>query len=127
MPYFYSSSTRGFYVEEEGAAELPEDAQPLSDEEYRALMSGQSTGLIDWSTGAPTLVELPAPTSDSQREQRRRAYRQESDPLKNEADYDAIVSGEEPEYTAWLAKVEEIKARYPLPDESSPVNPERAE
>ncbi|MED5104230.1 hypothetical protein ACLBVT_04895, partial [Pseudomonas aeruginosa] len=24
--------------------------------------------------------------------------------------------GTEPDYSAWIAKVEEIKARYPLPD-----------
>ncbi|HFH4654098.1 TPA: hypothetical protein ACGJXN_006562, partial [Pseudomonas aeruginosa] len=25
--------------------------------------------------------------------------------------------GTEPDYSAWIAKVEEIKARYPLPDQ----------
>ncbi|HEJ2952078.1 TPA: hypothetical protein ACGWS1_004489 [Pseudomonas aeruginosa] len=44
------------------------------------------------------------------------AYRLESDPLKTEAEFDAIKAGTEPDYSAWIAKVEEIKARYPLPD-----------
>ncbi|HCF3640164.1 TPA: hypothetical protein ACQQSP_001345 [Pseudomonas aeruginosa] len=44
------------------------------------------------------------------------AYRLESDPLKTEAEFDAIKAGTEPDYSAWVAKVEEIKARYPLPD-----------
>ncbi|HEJ1886681.1 TPA: hypothetical protein SLV55_002402, partial [Pseudomonas aeruginosa] len=39
----------------------------------------------------------------------------ESDPLKTEAEFDAIKAGTEPDYSAWVAKVEEIKARYPLP------------
>lgn len=46
---------------------------------------------------------------------RRAAYAAESDPLKNEAEYDALLHGTEPDYTAWLAAVEAIKARYPLP------------
>ncbi|HBO3611767.1 TPA: hypothetical protein ACGJ1E_001821 [Pseudomonas aeruginosa] len=44
------------------------------------------------------------------------AYRLESDPLKTEAEFDAIKAGTEPDYSAWVAKVEEIKARYPLPE-----------
>ncbi len=43
------------------------------------------------------------------------AYRLESDPLKTEAEFDAIKAGTEPDYSAWVAKVEEIKARFPLP------------
>ncbi|HCF5712311.1 hypothetical protein RBU14_01120 [Pseudomonas aeruginosa] len=52
---------------------------------------------------------------------RANAYRLESDPLKTEAEFDAIKAGTEPDYSAWVAKVEEIKARYPLPDASSTV------
>ena len=48
---------------------------------------------------------------------RRAAYVAEADPLKNEADYDAILNGTEPNYTAWLAAVAAIKARYPLPED----------
>lgn len=46
---------------------------------------------------------------------RRAAYAANSDPLKNEADYDALQSGTEPDYSAWQAAVAEIKERYPLP------------
>jgi len=35
--------------------------------------------------------------------------------LRLEADYDALSKGLEPNYTAWLASVAAIKARYPLP------------
>ncbi|HHQ4280217.1 TPA: hypothetical protein ACSQK5_006097, partial [Pseudomonas aeruginosa] len=47
---------------------------------------------------------------------RANAYRLESDPLKTEAEFDAIKAGTEPDYRTWVAKVEEIKARYPLPE-----------
>ena len=41
------------------------------------------------------------------------AYREESNPLKTEAEFDAIKAGVEPDYGAW---VEEIKSRYPMPE-----------
>lgn len=79
--------------------------------------------------GSPGLVEmtpeeveahlnpsLVPPTLEQIQELRRRAYVAESDPLKNEADYDALVNGTTPDYTAWMAAVAEIKARYPLPE-----------
>ncbi|MNG32459.1 hypothetical protein D3C84_1184770 [compost metagenome] len=49
------------------------------------------------------------------RQARLAAYRAESDPLKNEAEYEALKSDTEPDYSAWLAKVEEIKERHPMP------------
>ncbi|KXE89688.1 hypothetical protein HMPREF2947_11240 [Pseudomonas aeruginosa] len=44
------------------------------------------------------------------------AYREESDPLKTEAEFDAIKAGAEPDYGGWITKVEEIKSRYPMPE-----------
>lgn len=46
---------------------------------------------------------------------RRAAYLAESDPLRLEADYDALSQGLEPDYAAWLSSVAAIKARFPLP------------
>ena len=46
---------------------------------------------------------------------RRAAYLSESDPLRLEADYDALSQRLEPDYSTWLASVAAIKARYPLP------------
>lgn len=46
---------------------------------------------------------------------RRAAYLAESDPLRFEADYDALSQGREPDYAGWLSSVEAIKSRYPLP------------
>ena len=63
------------------------------------------------------LNPLPiAQTIEQVQAQRRAAYAVESDPIKNEADYDALVNGTAPDYTAWMAAVEAIKARYPLPE-----------
>lgn len=45
------------------------------------------------------------------------AYRAESDQLKIAAEYDALIASTSPDYSAWQAKVAEIKARYPLPAE----------
>lgn len=45
---------------------------------------------------------------------RRSTYAVESDHLKIEAEYDALLSGTDPDYTSWLAAVAAIKARYPL-------------
>ncbi|EPM7254287.1 TPA: hypothetical protein N0H29_006003 [Pseudomonas aeruginosa] len=51
------------------------------------------------------------------KELRRQAYRTESDPLRLEAEFDAIAAGTEPDLAAWVAAVQAIKARYPLPSE----------
>ncbi len=47
---------------------------------------------------------------------RRQAYRDEADPLRLEAEFDAIAAGTEPDLAAWVAAVQAIKARYPLPE-----------
>ncbi|MFL1415329.1 hypothetical protein ACI77M_03675 [Pseudomonas fildesensis] len=52
---------------------------------------------------------------------RRAAYLSESDPLRLEADYDALSRSLEPDYTAWLASVAAIKERFPLPVITEPV------
>lgn len=44
-----------------------------------------------------------------------------SDPLKTEAEFDAIKAGAEPDYGAWITKMEEIKSRYPIPDTRYPM------
>lgn len=62
---------------------------------------------------APVL-SLAERTSEAQAK-RLAAYRAESDQLKIAAEYDALIAGTSPDYSAWQAKVAEIKARYPLP------------
>lgn len=53
---------------------------------------------------------------------RRAAYLSESDPLRLEADYDALSQGRAPDYTVWLASVAAIKARFPLPVSASALD-----
>ena len=60
-------------------------------------------------------VEKVQARHDAVMASRRAAYLAESDPLRLEADYDALSRGLEPDYSAWLASVAAIKARYPLP------------
>ncbi|EOZ2997187.1 TPA: hypothetical protein SL809_000113 [Pseudomonas aeruginosa] len=73
---------------------------------------------IDWSqlvTPEQQAEERRRAEYDAAAAARANAYRLESDPLKTEAEFDAIKAGTEPDYSAWIAKVEEIKARFPLP------------
>jgi hypothetical protein len=72
---------------------------------------------IGWSYSsgqftAPPEPALPAPTRESQEELRRSAYQQEADPL--------FFMSQRGEATVeeWQAKVAEIKARYPYPEET---------
>lgn len=106
----------GFSPEErDGAIEI-------GDERHRELFKGQELGKViaRGADGAPILIDpVQAPLTLQQlRDAREQAYRAESDPLKIEAEYDAQIDGVEPDYSAWLAKVAEIKARYPLPDQA---------
>ncbi|RTY64295.1 hypothetical protein [Pseudomonas veronii] len=73
---------------------------------------------IDFSkmvTAEQRLAEEQRAALESARASRRAAYLSESDPLRLEADYDALSQGQEPDYAAWLASVAAIKARFPLP------------
>lgn len=117
MKIFFSKATRGFYNSGEPFTVLPPDAQALPAQDYAELIDGQAAGrLIDWSGLRPALIDMPTPTAEQVQADRRAAYRLESDPLKVEAEYDGQVNGTEPDYSAWLAKVAEIKQRYPLPE-----------
>ena len=48
---------------------------------------------------------------------RAEAYRNESDPIKTQIENEALYDGVEPDYAIWREKIEEIKARYPKPEE----------
>lgn len=51
----------------------------------------------------------------SVKSERKSAYREESDGLKFQAEYDALIEGRDVDYTEWREKVSEIKDRIPLP------------
>lgn len=120
MNIFYSASTGGFY-DEAVNREIPKGALRISPELHRELLAGQAAGkvIVPDGKGLPVLADPPAEvmTADRVRDLRRAAYREESDHLKTEAEHDALASAGEPDYSAWLAKVAEIKARFPLPEQ----------
>ncbi|EMC3903919.1 hypothetical protein P9B29_001471 [Pseudomonas aeruginosa] len=72
--------------------------------------------MIDWSM-LKSSEDQQVEQREAIRAQRRQAYRTESDPLRLEAEFDAIAAGTEPDLAAWVAAVQAIKARYPLPSE----------
>lgn len=121
--YFNLENSSFIHEELWGDKELPSGCIELSEQEYLALLAcvpGRQELVV--RDGRPVVVDLPTynPTHEdlvAQAHARRRAaYAAESDPLRNEADYDALVNGTEPDYTAWRIAVAAIKARYPLPE-----------
>lgn len=69
--------------------------------------------MIDWNKMQTTEAKRAA--YEAAIAARQAAYVSEFDPLKLEAEYDAVRGGKEPDYSLWLAKVAEIKSRCPLP------------
>ena len=47
--------------------------------------------------------------NDSIRQQRASRYKTESDPIKIEAEYDAMVAKSDPDYKKWIEAVQKIK------------------
>lgn len=98
-----------------------QSATELTEAEFYGFIdsfnSGGSKDLTADENGRPAFVVRPAfvETVESILSKRLAAYTRESDPLKNEAEYDALLNGTHPDYDAWMAKVLEIKQRYPLP------------
>ncbi|MCY1293694.1 hypothetical protein D9M70_429620 [compost metagenome] len=105
---------------DDGTHQVPAHAKPLTDEQDEQIKQDLADGkqLRATADGSPLLADPRQPTSaeiaETVRQNRLAAYRLESDPLKTEAEYQALKAGTEPDYSAWIAKVEEIKARYPL-------------
>lgn len=56
---FYSASTNGFYSSDVHGDAIPRDAAPITAEEYRKLLTGQSAGLLIVAdeVGVPRLVD----------------------------------------------------------------------
>lgn len=119
--YYWSPSTKGFYLESRFVrhTDLPDDLIGLSSAEYEELRVGESQlkTIVLGPHGSIILQDPPAPSDAEVRARanasRLAAYRTESDHLKIEAEYDAGEGAAD--YTAWRAKVAEIKERYPLP------------
>ena len=109
---YYSKSTGGFY-DPSIHSSIPRDAVEITTEKHRELIEGQSNGMIISANefGEPILVNAPAPTPEEIQTAviaaRSSAYRNEADPLFFKSQRGESTQEE------WLAKVAEIKARYP--------------
>ena len=108
---FYSPNERTFTEEDPG------DGYEISFDRHRELMEGQQDGKViaHQKDGKPYLKTVDS-MNDTEllahvQVQRQAAYRQESDPLYMEWQYDQTSESEQ----AWRQKVEEIKERFPLP------------
>jgi len=117
MKRFYSQETGCTYLE--GVhKDMPSDAVELHEAIFQEVIANPGSGKVRMHRdGLPYLADEPIapPSLEQVYASRSAAYRLESDPLKIEADYDAAISGNEPDYEAWVAKVAEIKLRFPLP------------
>lgn len=85
----------------------PDDAEKFGRDIYAAAVAGSYGDISEYVAPAMSVEQVQA--------LRLAAYRTESDQLKIAAEYDAQLSGTSPNYSAWMAKVQEIKERYPLP------------
>lgn len=63
---FYSKTTGAFYDRAIHGNNIPADAVEISNEDYRALIDGQSAGkrIVADAAGRPVLVDPPPPSQD---------------------------------------------------------------
>ena len=112
---YYSASTNGFYDKAIHGDSIPEDAVEITSEEHAALLEGNAAGkvIVADEDGKPVLQDPPAPTHEqllaTAEAQRATAYREEADPLFFKYQRGEATKEE------WLAKIAEIKARFPDP------------
>ena len=112
---YYSASTGGFYDSAIHGSDIPEDSVEITAEEHAALMEGQSQDkeIGADKDGKPVLKDRPALTkaelTAGAEARRAAAYRDEADPLFFKYQRDEATKEE------WLAKIAEIKARFPDP------------
>lgn len=116
---FYSPSNNGFYSYDINGTNIPSDAVEITYEQHAELMAEQANGkvIVANEDGFPIAVS-PEPAvltleerkaiNDKNREE---AYRNEADPIFFKAQRGEATNEE------WLAKVEEIRTRYPEPTE----------
>lgn len=110
---FYSPNLNSFFDTDPG------DGYQITAERHAELLAGQGEGktIAYQRDGKPYLKSPPEITPEQQvtiiQANRQRAYEQESDPLYMEWQFDQTADSE----SAWRSKVEEIKQRYPMPDQ----------
>ena len=110
MTKFYSALTNGFYSEEMNGDTIPEDAIEITDEEWGALLDGQSKGKLISSDkkGRPVLKDYPAPTAEqlavmaaSEKAKLLALATIAIDPLQDAADLEIATDKEAASLKAW--------------------------
>lgn len=110
MTKFYSALTNGFYSEEMNGDTIPEDAIEITDEEWGALLYGQSKGRLISSDkkGRPILKDYPAPTAEqlavmaaSEKAKLLALATIAIDPLQDAADLEIATDKEAASLKAW--------------------------
>ena len=108
---FYSAQTNGFYNAEIHGDAIPSDAVEITESEYDDLLAGQAQGhrITADAQGKPVLTDRGTqPTTPEQiATLRLAAYEAEADPLFFKSQRGEATQAD------WLAKVAEIKARFP--------------
>lgn len=99
---YYSQSTSGFYSKDINGDNIPQDAVELSEEEYRALLEGQSKGkrIVSDLNGLPSLADSPLPTESQVKKKYALGIQHHLDSAAQFAGYDdiktAVTYAEEP-------------------------------
>ncbi|HAF1675175.1 TPA: tail fiber assembly protein [Salmonella enterica] len=142
--YYYSAKESGFYFAAdkklyEAGKGWPEDAIPVSDEDYKTMFSGQQAGMVitAGSDGYPVLTERQAPTEkelQQQADSQKQSLMQEANimisTLQDAADFAMATAEETAALTEWkkyrvllmrvdTSKVPEIKWPAPPVDQAS--------
>lgn len=113
MKIYFSASTCSFYDSAIHGGTMPADVVEISEKQRAELLAGEAEGMVISSnaTGYPILENKPAPTADQVAAAvtavRSAAYIREADPIFFKAQRGEATMDE------WLAKVAEIKARFP--------------
>lgn len=112
----YSAQTRGFYTPEIHGDNIPPDAVEITDEEYLALIDGQSQGLriIADESGAPVLAQPSPPSNERVIELIGDAVQAHLDAAAVAAGYDNIFSAvtyaDEPAVPQFQAEGQALRA-----------------
>ncbi|EAA8256834.1 tail fiber assembly protein [Salmonella enterica subsp. enterica] len=131
--YHYSAKESGFYFTAdkelyEAGNGWPDDAIPVSDEDYQVLLSGQQSGMVitAGSNGYPFLAERAAPSPEqllSLAIAKKAEMMAEASafiaPLKDALDGGYIDDADKPKLVAWqkyryeLTKIDPAKPEWP--------------
>jgi hypothetical protein len=124
--FFYSGSTRGFYVDEvHKPHQIPSDAVPITEDRWTELLNGQADGF--WigpdENGYPILNEYPPLTT----EEKAAKAREERDQRLTESDWTQLPDTPEALKATWAPyrqALRDVPAQAGFPDEISwPTSP----